>query len=217
MTFADVAPYVVGILLSPFPMIPMIILLGSGNPRASGGGYLVGWAAALAAVVLVFAGLMNVLEPPAESPTWASWLRVVVGLLLLVLAVRQWLQRHQAKDPAWLQTLATAGPGAAAKYGALMAAANPKILVFGAGAGATIGVAETTPQTALLWTVVMVGAASVAILLPYIAALIAGDRVMPTLVRVREWLRRNNAAITAVVFLILGLLLLSYGVSSLRG
>ena len=134
----------------------------------------------------------------------------------MVLGVRQWRSRHEEQPaPAWMQSLESATPRSAARLSVLLSLANPKILLFSAAAGMTIGAAETTGTESVVAVVVFALAASVTVALPVLAHVVLGDRATAPLRRANDWLTENNATIMAVVLLVIGALVLGKGVSGL--
>ena len=210
-------PLALGIAASPFPVVPAVLLLFSPRPRAAGGGFLVGWFGALLAATALAAAVSSAVERSGESPTWASWVRVVLAGLLFLVAARQWRSRGKAEEPGWMRTLGEATPAAAARLGVLLSVANPKVLVLALAGGLSIGAADLavgrTVVTLLLFTVL----ASVSVALPWLLHLLRGDRILGPLGRVRDWLVVHNAVVVAVVLLVLGVLLLLEGLTGLRG
>ena len=131
-----------------------------------------------------------------------SWVRIVLGAALVVLGARQWRSRHEEQPaPAWMQSLESATPRSAARLSVLLSLANPKILLFSAAAGMTIGAAETTGTESVVAVVVFALAASVTVALPVLAHVVLGDRATAPLRRANDWLTENNTTIMAVVLL----------------
>ena len=213
---ADLLPLALGIAASPFPVIPVILLLLTPRATANAGAFLGGWAAGILTGTAAFVLLEAVVEKFDEPPTWLAWVRIVLGAALLVLGVRQWLTRHDERPaPAWMESLAAATPRSAARLGVLLSLANPKILLFCAAAGMTIGVATASPAGAVLAVVLFALAGSVTVALPLVAHLVLGERATAPLRRASTWLTDNNAAVMAVVLLAVGGLVLSKGISGL--
>jgi threonine/homoserine/homoserine lactone efflux protein len=209
----DVLPLAVAIALSPFPVIPAILLLFTARPRATGVGFLIGWAGGIAGVAILVAALASVLEGREQPPTWAAPTRIVLGLALLAFGVATWVGRRDAKDtPASMAALDDATPSSALKLGLLLSAANPKIVLLAAAAGVGIGAAELPPGRALLLVASFTALASVTVALPMVAHAVGGDRVLGPLGRTRTWLEANNAAVMAVLFVVIGAVLLARGV-----
>ncbi len=212
---AEILPLALGIAASPFPVIPAILLLFTATPRATGGCFLVGWIAGIAAACIVFTALASVIELNEDAPTWASWTRIGVGLLLVYLAVQQWRKRGDAADPAWMAALETATPASSLRLGVLLSAANPKILLLAAAGGLAIGSAELTVAETVWTSAVFIAVASSTVALPWLLFLLLGDRVLEPLGRTRDWLKANNAIIMTVVLTALGVLLIGEGISAL--
>jgi threonine/homoserine/homoserine lactone efflux protein len=212
----DLVPLAIGILASPFPVIPVILLLLTPRATANAGAFLGGWAAGVLAGTAVFVGLANVIDGFEETPTWVSWARVLLGGALVIVGVRQFLARHESKEaPGWMRALDDATPASAARLGALLSGANPKILLLSAAAGLTIAAADLTAGATVATVVIFALVGSLSVALPLVVHLVLGDRAQAPLLRAKEWLTEHNATIMAVVMLVIGGLLLSNGISGL--
>lgn len=211
---ADLVGPALGILASPFPVIPAILLLLTPRATANAGSFLAGWALGILTATAVFVALEAVVELADETPTWASWTRVALGAALVVLGVRQWLTRHAERPtPAWMQSLGSATPRSAARLGVVLSLANPKILLFCAAAGLTIGAAEVGRGEAVAAVVLFALVTSVSVALPLLAHLVLGERATAPLRRAEDWLTEHNATVMAVVLVVIGALVLAKGVS----
>lgn len=214
---ADSLPAALAIAVSPFPILPAILLLFTERPKPTGLAFLAGWAAGVLAATAVFLVLSDVLASGSAQPrTWLSWLRVLLGVALLFLAAKQWAGRGKGKEPpGWMAGLGQASPASALRLAVMLAAANPKILVFAAAGGVAMGAAQPSlPQAAgalLLFSAV--GALGVAV--PVLGYVVLGERVRGPLRRAKEWLEANMAAVTAVVFAVIAALLLVKGIGDL--
>lgn len=206
----ELLPFAIGIVLSPFPVLPLIVLLGTTRPLLQAGAYLAGWAVSLLVVVIIFELIGEVLERPEVAPGWLVAAKAAVGVALIALGLRQWLQGRSGsgEPPGWLASLTEATAVGAARFGVTMAAGNPKIVVFAAGAGVAIGSASLTPVGVVWWSLVMVGMSSVVLLALYLARVVLGERVAPALGQLNDWLIRHGKTLTAAVLVILGVLVL---------
>lgn len=211
----EVLPFGLGVFASPLPVILAILMLFTARPRAISLVYIGTWLAGVTAVTLLFVLLAGALDTVEEAPGWLPWVRIVVGAALLVMAMRQWRNRATKPPPPYLDTIMDSGPREASRFGILMSAANPKELLMALPAGLAIGSSEAglTAQTAALLVFLVVGGASVA--LPLVVFLLGGQSSLARLTAARDWLQRNNAAVTAVVLGVLGLWLLVGGVLKL--
>jgi len=210
----EVLPLAIGIAASPFPIIPVILLLFTARPLAASGAFLAGWVLGIAAATAVFIGLASVVEAFDEPPSWASWARIALGAVLLAWGARQWLTRHDSDEaPAWMRSIEDSTPAEAARLGLLLSAANPKIVLLAAAAGLVIGAADLSTSGAAGAAAVFTVFAASTVAVPVLLFAVVGERVLGPLASMRDWLRANNAAVMALVLLVLGALLVSKGVS----
>lgn len=212
---AEILPFAFGVFASPLPVIVAILMLFTARPRVTSLAYVATWVAGVTAVTVVFTLLAGVLEQRDQPPGWFTWLRVALGLLLLVTAVRQWLGRSAKDAPDWLAKITQAEPAQAARFGLVMSAGNPKELLMALPAGLAVGSSDVGVPAAAgaIAVFVAVGAASVA--LPVLVFLLGGQSSLERLTLARDALQRHNAAVTSVVLGVLGLWLLVGGLVKL--
>ena len=209
-------PIALAIAASPFPVIPAILLLLTTRPRANGGSFLAGWVIGIAASTAVFVALASLIGPRGPSPAWTSWVRIALGLALLVLAARQWSRRRtNIETPAWLRAIDESTPRTALRLGVLLSAANPKILVLTAAAGLAIASADLSAARAVGTLVVFTVVAAVTVALPLLLYVTLGERMLNPLRAANTWLVSHNAAVMAVVIALIGAYLLVDGVAQL--
>ncbi|MBI1377504.1 MAG: GAP family protein [Frankiales bacterium] len=211
----EVLTLALAVAASPFPIIPAILLLFTERARPTSLAFLAGWSGGILLVSTVFVLIPEVLSGEG-TPTWASWARVVLGLVLVVLGARQWLRRDEpAETPAWMRSLETATPRSALRLGLLLSAANPKIVVIAAAAGIAIssGDASGWAEAAEVAVFTLVGSITVAV--PVLTYAVLGERVLRPLGVAKDWLTAHHTAVMAVVLVVLGLLVALKGVQGL--
>lgn len=213
----DVIPLALGVAISPIPIIAAILMLLSPKARGTSLGFLVGWLLGIVVAVVAFTLLSSVLPQgdPSESKPIVGTVEIVLGLLLLVLAVRQWRGRPKVGTepalPKWMSAIDTMTGARALVLGFLLSALNPKNLLMGVAAGVAIGSdAQTTAETVVAVIVYTVIAAST-VAIPVIAYLAASSRMARPLESLRTWLVYNNATIMAVLLLVIGVVLIGKG------
>lgn len=212
---SELWPLALAIMLSPFPIIPAILLLFTIHPRSTASSFLGGWLGGIVVATTVFVLVGGFVEAHDSTPTWIAWARVAAGIALIGLGIEQWLSRKKPKPaPKWMQSLQTATPRKAATLGFLLSAANPKILLLAGAAGIAIGAASDSATTKAAIVMLFSAAASLSVALPVVLYLIRGDKVLTPLGKARDWLERNNAAVMAVVIFVIGVVLVSKGVQS---
>lgn len=205
-------PMAVAIALSPFAIIPAILVLLTPRPRAAGGAFLIGWLLGVATA----SGLAVATALPggdaADSPAWMPWLRLALGGALLAMGIVCWRGRARAGSaPAWLQGIQGATPPRAFVLGLALSIANPKVLLLALAGGLAIGTTGDGWLHGLAHVLGFTVLASISVAAPWLAFLLAADRAMPVLEKLRLWLEARANTIMAVVFMALGLLLLAKG------
>jgi threonine/homoserine/homoserine lactone efflux protein len=140
----DILGLAAGVAVSPLPIVAMILVLATPRGRANGLLFGVGWLAGLAilgALVLALAGPAGASEG-GEPAAWTGWLKLLLGVLALLLAARQWRGRPapgaEPEMPRWMASIDKLKPGGALGLGALLSGVNPKNAALTIAAAATI-------------------------------------------------------------------------------
>jgi hypothetical protein len=214
----DLLPYAVPVALSPLPIIAVVMLLLAPAGTGGGLGFLVGRLAALVGATLAFATLSGLLDGGVGGEEKRGWLRIGLGLALIVAAAAI-RRKHRkagaaAEPPGWLQSIDRATPASALRLGAMLTLVNPKELAFTFGAGLMIGGLAAGQAIAAAGAFAAVSALGVAV--PVLAMLLAGDGARERLGGVRDWLLRNQAVAMAVVLLLIGAMLIGSGIEALQ-
>ena len=105
-------PLALVIGVSPLSIIPAVLALQTPRPRPTGLAFLGGWLLGLAALTAIFVASSDALGDLRKSPpTWASWLRIVLGLALIAYGLYHWLTRHShTESPRWMRSFSTLTP-----------------------------------------------------------------------------------------------------------
>ncbi|SOD72479.1 Sap-like sulfolipid-1-addressing protein [Jatrophihabitans sp. GAS493] len=213
--------FAAGVAVSPFPIVAIILLLATPKGRATGSLFAAGWVVGLAAlggVVLALAGPANASSDTGPAK-WTGWLKLLLGLLLLAFAVKQWRSRPKAGTeppaPKWMASLDTLQPAKSFGLGALLATVNPKngTLTIAAAASIAATGAATGEQIVAIALFVIIG--SLGVLAPLAVYLFTGEKAVATLESWRHWFIQNNSAIMAVLFFVIGLKLVGDGITVL--
>ena len=214
-------PVAVGVLISPLPIVAVVLMLVSGRARANAFAFLLGWFLAVGAVTLVVALLAGAGTGTGQgTPLWAAIAKIVLGLALLLLAVKQWRGRPRAgvepPAPTWMAAIDGFTPVKAAGLAVLLGAVNPKnllLVVSGGAAIATAAAGDTNAQ--VVASIVFALVASVGVAAPVFIYLFMGDRAAALLDELKAWMIHNNAVVMAVLLLVLGAKMLGDGVAAL--
>jgi threonine/homoserine/homoserine lactone efflux protein len=219
---SEVLTFAVGVAISPVPIIAVVLMLATPRARSNGPAFVLGWILGLAIVgtivLLVSSGADA--SSDGEPATWVSVLKLVLGVLLLLLGVRGWRGRprrgeHEASLPTWMQTIDSFGAPKALAMGVLLSGVNPKNLLLTVGAAAAIAQTGigTGEQAVALAVFVLVG--TLGVVAPVVVYFALGSRSREMLDAMRSWMAANNAAIMAVLMLVIGTKLLGDGIAGL--
>src|SRR5260370_14853540 len=114
-TIDGILPLALGVAISPVPIIAIILMLITPRARANGAGFVLGWVLGLAAaggIVLTIANAAGVSASGGPS-TAAYTIRLVLRIVLLLLAPRQWRGFPRpggaAPPPRWVGALGRLG------------------------------------------------------------------------------------------------------------
>jgi threonine/homoserine/homoserine lactone efflux protein len=219
-TIGQILPSAVGVAISPFPIIAVVLMLVTARGRVNGPAFVLGWVAGLALVGAVLLTAASGVDPrgQGEPATWVSVVVLVLGVLLLFVALKQWRGRprqgDEVKMPKWMEALDKFSPVKATGAGVILSALNPKNLLLAVAAAAIAQTGISTDQQVVAY-VIFVLLATIGVGAPVLIYFVMGDRSRALLDRLKNWLARNNAVIMAVLLLIIGVKLIGDGVSGL--
>ncbi len=215
-----VVPFAVGVAISPVPIIAVILMLFSARAKVNGPVFMFGWALALA-VVSAFAYVAGAAATSETSTETVSWGTLILGLLLLLMAVRQWRSRPAPGEtpemPKWMAGIDAFTPGKSFGLSLVLAGPNPKNLLLSLGAGAALaGLGLSTTEAVVSWIVYIV-VGSITIAGPVVYYLVGGSKAKTSLDSLKDWLAVNNTAVMAVLFLLFGVKLITDALPALGG
>ncbi|GAA4742748.1 GAP family protein [Gordonia alkaliphila] len=210
----EILPMAVGVAISPMPIIAVILMLLGGSARTKGLGFAVGWVGGLIGATAVFIALGDAVKQTDEPGAAVGWIKIVLGSGLLIAGINQF-RAQSSGTPKWLTAIEGLTWAKATGLGFLLAAVNPKNLMLCAAAGVAIGSADLAMGPLIGSAAVFVVLASASVLLPVIAYLVAADALRGPLNAIKEWLDANNQAVMAVLFVVLGVVLVGKGLGGL--
>ena len=216
----DLLPSAIGVALSPVPIIAVILILGTPKARSNGPAFAVGWVLGLvivSVIVLLVAGDSD--DPDSGSSTAVDVIKLLIGVLFLLLALKQWQGRpkpgEEATMPKWMSTVDSFAPGKSLVLGAALSGANPKNLALTLAAAASIAQAGLDGGESAIAVTVFVVLGSLTVAGPVLFYVFASDRAAAPLASIKEFMSAHNAVIMMVVLLVLGAKLLGSGIAGL--
>ncbi len=218
-TVGDTLPLAVAVALSPAPIIALVLVMLSLRAKTNGLAYLLGWLVGLVvalAIVLALVNLLNV-APGTEPSTLASIIRLLVGVLLLYLGIRQWRSRPKAgeepRTPGWMVSVDTFSPAQAFGLALLLSSFGNLALVL--AAGLAIGRAKLAVPQEVVAAAIFVFLSSLIVIAVVVYYSLARESASAMLSSWKAWLLANSVALTSVLFVIVGTILVGKGISGL--
>ena len=217
----DSLPAAVGVAVSPLPIIAVVLMLVTPRGRVNGVVYLAGSVVGVvtAGTILLLVASRTNASDDGQPADWVGWLKLVLGVAMLFLALKQWRDRprdgEEAGMPAWMGALDAFSPPKAAAAGFVLSAINPKNLVLIVAGVASIAQAGLPGGEQALAFAIFTVIASIGVATPVVLSFALGDRAIPLLNRLKAWLAQNNAVIMAVVLLLIGVKLVGDAIAAL--
>lgn len=213
-------PAALAIALSPFPIIGVVMLLGAPRAVPLGVAFMLGWLVGVSALVAIgVAAFADSDVADSDTSLLASWLRVLAGIALIAAAGKKWRGRPSPGDevelPGWMNKLDGLSVPGGLVAGLLVGGANPKniaLAISGTTSMTDVGLAGSDLFVAAAIFVVL---ASSSVIVSVAFRTFGGQRVAPSLERVKEFMLANNVVIMVVVFAIIGAKVLGEGIKGL--
>jgi threonine/homoserine/homoserine lactone efflux protein len=197
------------ITLEPIPLTAFILVLASKGGVRKGAAFIFGWLVSLAAVVaLTVLATGNKPPKPNTGPSLAALaVKILIGVVLVTIAVRQWRRmgkpKKPKKTPKWQTSIDNMSPWFAIALGPLV---QPWGLVA-AGVAVIVGAKLSSWQSYIgLFLFCLI--ATITYLVMEIYAGFWPDRTQAFLARTRTWIDTHTDQVIIVVSLILGFYLI---------
>ncbi len=213
----DLLPLATAVALSPIPIIAVILMLGTPKARTNGPAFAVGWVAGLAAVSMIVLLVSSGGDDADATSSGVDWLQLLLGLLFLVMAARQWKKRpaegEEAVLPDWMTSVDHFTAGKSLGLGLALSGANPKNLALTAAAAASIAQAGLTGGEDVVAIAAFVVLGSLTVAGSVLYYVIAPARAAGPLASIKAFMTVHNAVIMMVVLLLLGAKLIGAGLA----
>jgi hypothetical protein len=218
----DIVPLAVGIALGPFAIIGVLLVHFAKRPALGGVLFLAGWVLGLATVAGVVYGIASAFDFSASGPPMAAnVIKILLGLVLLAFAVRQLGRRPEpvgaAKMPKWLPVTERLTPAKSFVFGALIAGVHPLNVTLTLAAALTVAQAGLSGTAAAVSLILFVVIASTGVALPVAFYNLRSAKAAHRFGGWKTWLIGNDITVMLVVYLLLGVVLISRGIRGLTG
>lgn len=218
----DLLPLAVGVAISPIPIIAVILMLLAPRARDAGLGFLGGWVAGIVVattVLVVVANAIGMTDASGQPKTPVSWIKLLLGVLVLTLAAKQWTTRPapgaSAELPGWMKAIDKLTPAKTASLGILLSAVNPKNLMMCAAAGIAIAQGDLGIGGEVVGVAVFTVIAASTVAVPVAVYVTNAERTRGPLDTLKAWLEQNNSTVMFVLLLVIGTVLIGKGLSGL--
>jgi threonine/homoserine/homoserine lactone efflux protein len=218
-TIGELLPSAVAVAISPVPIVAVIVMLGTPRARSNGTAFALGWLAGLTAVNVLVVLAAGDIDANEGSSTLADVVTLLLGLLFLVLAAKQWRSRPSAGEapppPSWMAAVDDYTAGRSLVMGVVLSAANPKNLALSLAAAATVAQAglPAGEDVVAIATFVLLG--SLSVVGPVAAFLILGERTAKPLESAKQFMVAYGWVIVLILLVVLGAKLIGDGLGGL--
>jgi hypothetical protein len=220
--FVSLLPLIIGAAVVPIWIIMVLFLLRSEGGLLKAVAFVAGAIVVRLAQGILFGYVFGKsVESSGDTGSSAivSTLLLVVGILMLITAFKQWRKEDDpdAPPPKWMATIGGLSAVKAFGMGALLVAIAAKQWVFTLSAIGMIGQAQMSQAENVIAFLFYVLAASSLVLTPIVVYAVAPTQSAKTLDAAQGWLERHNRVIVIAISLIFGLLFLFKGITGLIG
>src|SRR4051794_5585827 len=85
-------PFAVGVALSPMPIVAIVLMLLTPKAVSNGLSFLAGWVIGIAVAGTI---VLLIVDPSSTTDEgvpadWTFWLKLVLGVLLVLVGIKQW-------------------------------------------------------------------------------------------------------------------------------
>jgi hypothetical protein len=215
----DVFPVAIAIGLSPFAVVTVVVLLMGDNGRGKATLFACGWLVVIFAIAAVAYLIVDATEEAnaSASADGVDVVQLVLGLGFFGLAWLSWRKRQrQGEDGNETKTLdrvTRITPVGALALGMLQGVVVVKNIPLALSGGAQLGESDVRGGQAVIALLVFAIVASAGMIALILLSVIGGERFDGPIAAFRQWLEANMTAITIVVTVVIGAVLVGRGIA----
>lgn len=208
-------PVAIAAALSTVPITATIFILLSKRRGATALPFLTGCVLGTATgVTLATLATQALPGRPRRLESLIDSLEILVGSVLVVLGLVT-LVRHArtstSQRPTWIESIGSFGALPAFGIG-LALNVRPKALLLFAAASLAIGGAHLSVEDNLILIAVYTAIATSTVVAPTLATVLFPTRMEPRLVVAKDWISAHGAAVTGVIMILIGLVVIGAGI-----
>ena len=210
----QVIPAAVAAALSTVPITATIFILLSDRRGAIALPFLAGWVLGTAAGLTLTTLATHALPArPRQLDSLIGTLEILVGSGLVVMGLVTLVRRGRKSvgQPSWIEGIGSFGPLPAFGIG-LALNVRPKSLLLFAAASLAISGAQLSVKDTLVMIAVYTAIATSTVVAPTLATVFFPERMEPRLVSARGWISAHGAAVTGVLMILIGIVVVAAGI-----
>lgn len=208
-------PLALAAALSTVPITAAIFILLSERRAVIGIPFLFGWVIGTAAGLTLATLAAHALPSrPKQLSSLIGKLEILLGIALVVLGLITLVRDRRAEPrerPSWIESIGSFGALPALGIGLALNLRPKALLLFTAASLAITGARLDATET-LLAIAVYTAIATSTVTAPALATIFFPDRMEPRLIAARDWITAHGSAVTGVVLVLVGVVVLVLGV-----
>ena len=212
-------PMAMGLALSPFPVIAVIMILMTPRAKRNISGFILGWYSGIYVIgCLIY--LIPGLESKQGEPTVLSGvLRILAGLILLIFALRLWLQWSRKNDqvttPKIFEKMDTLDFWKSFAIGPLFSVANVKNMAFSAAGASRLNMSLSDHAEFFISLALFALTASLTLIFPVVIYFLMGNKIEHRFLNWKKWLIKNNKVLLMLILTFISVILIKAGIGIL--
>ncbi len=150
-------------------------------------------------------GISIPLGDPSDAFSIGNLIQYALVILLIALAIKNWVRRETIEPPAWLGRLQQAGPSLAFKTGLLVILLMPSDIII----MLTVGINLEHHGSSVLAALPFIAATVLVAALPILFYLLFRRHARNFMPKVRDWMNNNSWAVNIIVYLVFVVIILA--------
>lgn len=219
--FLTLSSWIMGMLVSPIPIIAIIVLSLSGRERSGGFLFILGYFLSIIMIMLLAVQFSTVQSQ--KRPDHFSIFTIIfffsIALLFFAFAWKNWHTRPKDPNhipiPNWIEKFTLMPRGKLFIMGAVANLSNAKNIPIMISAALLIAQKVSSFSEGLITAISFALISSLSIILPWLTSFLTDERSQTLILKTRDWLYHYNNVIMAILFFYMGLTALGKALSDI--